>query len=105
MSLLAHGLGALVLQLDALDAVLHTETPDRARATELLARARALAIEGLSEARQAVGTLRTDTPPLIDGLRQLVDAGPQHNSLEISGTPRTITAEATVALRAPLRKD
>ena len=72
--ILAHSLGALVLQLDALDAVLDGETPDHGRAVELLARARALAVEGLNEARQAVGTLRTDAPPLIDALRQLVSA-------------------------------
>ena len=97
--ILAHSLGALVLQLDALDAVLDAETPDHGRAAELLARARALAVEGLSEARQAVGTLRTDTPPLIDGLRQLVDAGAGGGNLEISGTPRAISAEGAVALR------
>jgi signal transduction histidine kinase len=97
--ILAHSLGALVLQLDALAAVLDAETPDRGRAVELLARARALAVEGLGEARQAVGTLRTDTPPLIDGLRQLVDAGAQGAILEISGTPRAISAQGVVALR------
>jgi signal transduction histidine kinase len=97
--ILAHSLGALVLQLDALDAVLDAETPDRGRAVELLARARALAVEGLGEARQAVGTLRTDTPPLIAGLRQLVDAGAHGGSLEISGTPRAVSTEGVVALR------
>jgi signal transduction histidine kinase len=97
--ILAHSLGALVLQLDALDAVLDAETPDHGRAAELLARARALAVEGLSEARQAVGTLRADTPPLIDGLRQLVGAAAHGSSLEISGTPRALSAESAVALR------
>jgi signal transduction histidine kinase len=97
--ILAHSLGALVLQLDALDAVLNAETPDRGRAADLLARARALAVEGLSEAKQAVGTLRTDTPPLIDGLRQLVDAGAGGTNLEVSGAPRPISAEGAVALR------
>jgi signal transduction histidine kinase len=97
--ILAHSLGALVLQLDALDAVLDAQTPDRGRAAELLARARSLAVEGLSEARQAVGTLRTDAPPLIDGLQQLVEAGADGTSLEISGTPRPISAEGAVALR------
>jgi signal transduction histidine kinase len=97
--ILAHSLGALVLQLDALDAVLDTEDPDRDRAGELLARARALAVEGLSEARQAVGTLRADTLPLVEGLRQLVDAGAPGGSLEISGTPKAISAEGAVALR------
>ena len=61
--ILAHSLGALVLQLDALDAVLGGETPDHERAAEVLARARALAVEGLNEARQAVGSLRADPPP------------------------------------------
>ena len=97
--ILAHSLGALVLQLDALDAVLDVPVPDRGRAVELLARARALAVGGLSEARQAVGTLRADAPPLIDGLRQLVGAGGPGGSLEISGTPRAISAEGAVALR------
>jgi signal transduction histidine kinase len=97
--ILAHGLGALVLQLDALGAVLEREDHDRSRAVEILARARALAVEGLSEARQAVGTLRMDTPPLIDGLRQLVDAAANGSSLEITGTPRPISAEGAVALR------
>jgi signal transduction histidine kinase len=97
--ILAHSLGALVLQLDALDAVLHTEIPDPGRADELLARARALAVGGLSEARQAVGTLRTDTPPLIDGLRQMIGTSVEGGSLEVSGTPRTTSAEVAVALR------
>ena len=96
--ILAHSLGALILQLDALDAVLGTEQPDRARATQLLARARALAVGGLDEARQAVGTLRSDAPPLIEGLRQLVDATPG-GSLEITGAPTDLSAKGAVALR------
>jgi signal transduction histidine kinase len=97
--ILAHSLGALVLQLDAMDAVLSAERPDRERAMELLGRARALAVGGLNEARQAVGTLRSDTPPLIDGLRQLVDAAAQGSSLGIAGDQRAISAKAVVALR------
>ncbi len=96
--ILAHSLGALVLQLDALDAVLTTGTPDHGRAVELLARARVLAVEGLGEARQAVGTLRTDPPPLIDGLSQLVKTAGGAN-LEITGTPRPTSAELSLALR------
>jgi signal transduction histidine kinase len=96
--ILAHSLGALVLQLDALDAVLGTEALDRGRAVEVLARARALAVEGLTEAREAVGTLRTDPPLLVDALRQLVDttAG---GTLELTGTPRPLSHEVSVALR------
>jgi signal transduction histidine kinase len=97
--ILAHSLGALVLQLDALGAILDAETPDHRRAAEVLARARALAVEGLSEARQAVGTLRSDTPPLIDGLRQLVGSNGHGSSLEVSGTPRSVSPESAVALR------
>jgi signal transduction histidine kinase len=96
--ILAHSLGALVLQLDALDAVLASDAPGNRRANELLARARALAVEGLSEARQAVGTLRTDPPPLVDALSQLVDSTGR-GTLEISGTPRPLPAELSVALR------
>jgi signal transduction histidine kinase len=96
--ILAHSLGALILQLDALDAVLGTEQPDRARATQLLARARALAVGGLDEARQAVGTLRSDAPPLIEGLRRLVDAT-LGGSLEITGAPADLSAKGAVALR------
>ena len=96
--ILAHSLGALVLQLDALDAVLATGTPDHGRAVELLTRARALAVDGLSEARQAVGTLRADPPPLVDALSQLVETG-RTGKLEITGTPRPMSPELSVALR------
>jgi signal transduction histidine kinase len=96
--ILAHSLGALVLQLDALDAVLSGESPDRTRAAEVLARARALAVEGLNEARQAVGTLRADPPPLVDALRHVVDATPGA-TLEITGEARVVPAEVAVALR------
>jgi signal transduction histidine kinase len=88
-----------VLQLDALDAVLDADTPDRGRATELLTRARALAVEGLREAKQAVGTLRSDTPPLIEGLRQLVTDRGHGAALEISGAPRAVSSKGAVALR------
>jgi signal transduction histidine kinase len=96
--ILAHSLGALVLQLDALDAVLSGEAPDVARATEVLARARSLAVEGLNEARQAVGSLRADPPPLVDALHRLVDATPGA-TLEIAGAVRPVSAEVSVALR------
>jgi signal transduction histidine kinase len=96
--ILAHSLGALVLQLDALDAVLSAPTPDHGRATEVLARARSLAVEGLNEARQAVGSLRADPPPLVDTLRHLIEATPGA-ALEITGEERPLPAEVSVALR------
>ena len=96
--ILAHSLGALVLQLDALDAVLSGEAPDQGRTAEVLARARALAVEGLNEARQAVGSLRADPPPLVDTLGDLIAATPGA-TLEITGVPRPVPAEVSVALR------
>ncbi len=96
--ILAHSLGALVLQLDALDTVLATGTPDHGRAVELLSRARALAVDGLSEARQAVGTLRADAPPLVDALSQLVETAGS-GRLEITGAPRPMSSELSVAIR------
>jgi signal transduction histidine kinase len=96
--ILAHSLGALVLQLDALDAVLSGQAPDHARAIEVLARARSLAVEGLNEARQAVGSLRADPPPLVDTLRHLIEATPGA-ALEITGEVRPVPADVSVALR------
>jgi signal transduction histidine kinase len=95
--ILAHSLGALVLQLDALDAVLGHETPEEGRAGEVLARARAMAVDGLNEARRAVGSLRDD-PPLVDVIGHLVETngtGP----FELVGTPRATPSEVSVALR------
>ena len=96
--ILAHSLGALVLQLDALQALLGGETPDPERSAEALTRARALAVDGLNEARRAVGSLRDDPPPLVDSLRQVVDTSGT-GLLEITGTPRPVPSEAAVALR------
>ena len=96
--ILAHSLGALVLQLDALDAVLSSQAPDHGRAVEILGRARSLAVEGLNEARQAVGSLRADPPPLVDALHHLIDATPGA-ALEITGAARPVPAEVSVALR------
>ena len=42
--------------------------------------------------------MRTDPPPLVDALRQLVETAGSGN-LEITGTPRPMSAEASVALR------
>jgi signal transduction histidine kinase len=53
---LAHSLGGLVIQLDAVDALL--ESGDAVGAAERVRDARALAADGLSEARRAVAALR-----------------------------------------------
>ena len=93
-----YSLGALVLQLDALEALLGAENPDPGRSAKALTRARALAVDGLNEARRAVGSLRDDPTPLVDSLRQVVDTSGT-GLLEITGTPRPVPSEAAVALR------
>jgi signal transduction histidine kinase len=67
---LAHSLGALSVQLDAADALLEE---DSARAREYVVRARRLTVEGLTETRRAIGTLRGDSGPLPEQLRTVVE--------------------------------
>jgi signal transduction histidine kinase len=94
---LAHSLGALVLQLDALDAVVHTDQADPERTDRILQRARRLAQEGLHEARQAVGTLRADNPPLPEWIQSMIDTAGR-GELTVSGTPRQTTSEVAVTV-------
>ncbi|MDA8359609.1 MAG: histidine kinase [Actinomycetota bacterium] len=92
---LAHTLGALSIQLTALD----TLARDGTGRVELLAqveRSRQLVRAGLDEARQAVRALREDTVPLAEQLEQLCVL---HDAeLEVSGAARPITAEVRLAL-------
>lgn len=76
---LAHSLGGLVIQLDAVEALL--EAGEAEAAFTRVREARALAASGLSEARRAVDALRDDRPgEPVDGasivrpLRDLVEA-------------------------------
>ena len=97
---LAHSLGALVLQLDALEAVLARPDTDDGQVERLVAEARRSARSGLEEARRAVGTLRQDVPPIVDSLGRLVDEAPgsARPTLVVSGTPRPLDANTTLAL-------
>ena len=71
---LAHTLGGLVLQLDALDAVVsEKDDPD---VTDRVRRARAMAANGLDEAKRAVDALRTFDGPLETTLASLVAQAP-----------------------------
>ena len=56
---LAHSLGGLVIQLDAVEALL--EAGRTTEATERVILAHALAVDGLTDARRAVSALRDDT--------------------------------------------
>ncbi|MFC5684792.1 sensor histidine kinase [Amycolatopsis mediterranei] len=95
---LAHSLGAVAVQLDAADALLEagTGTP---RARHHVQRARHLTVDGLTEARRAVGALRNDAPPLGDQLSALV--ADHHNdaaTLTIFGEPRPLPANAALTI-------
>ena len=99
---LAHSLGGLVLQLDAVEALL--ESGKTAEAAGRVTAARALAAEGLDEARRAVDALRdpdaaADLPGAIE---QLVDTHLSLGataSLSTTGEPRPISDDAAGALR------
>lgn len=92
---LAHTLGALSVQLTALDTLARNGTGRE----ELLAeidRSRQLVGAGLDEAHQAVRALREDTLPLAEQLEQLCAL---HDAeLEVCGAERPIKAEARLAL-------
>jgi signal transduction histidine kinase len=92
---LAHTLGALSIQLTALDTLVRTGASRGDLRTEIQ-RSHELVGEGLDEARQAVRALRDDTAPLD---RQLERLGAQHQAtVEVSGPPRPVRAEAALAL-------
>ena len=99
---LAHSLGGLVLQLDAVEALL--ESGRRDEAAKRVTAARGLAAEGLEEARRAVDALR-DPEAAADpaaAIRQLIET---HRSLgaraelQVSGEPGPLDAPAAGALR------
>ncbi len=107
--LLAHSLGGLVIQLDAVDALL--ESGDTKSAAAKVHDARALAAEGMGEARRAVAAL--SEPPansdevvpgdsVIADVTALVDA---HRSLggrakfAQEGQPSPVSTAAALALR------
>lgn len=112
---LAHTLGGLAIQLDAVDALL--EAGDAATARTRVVAARDLAGAGLAEARRAVAALRMpsaradepDVPPaeLEASLDDLVAA---HRSLggeatvAVSGEPATLTAVEGEAVQRALQE-
>jgi signal transduction histidine kinase len=97
---LAHSLGALAVQLDVTEALLDDGADTTVLRTNV-ARARRLAVDGLTEARRAVTALREDTPPLpvlLDGLvaQYRADSGAPAR-LQITGIPRTLPPDAALA--------
>jgi len=113
---LAHSLGGLVIQLDAVEALL--ESGDREEATARVAAARRLAVDGLGEARRAVATLRDPArsdaaaqpgreESFARGVERLLQA---HRSLggvvdfSVRGTERPLRAQADDALLRALQE-
>ena len=98
---LAHALSGLAIQLQGARKLAGREAAsDTLRAA--LERSADLAKEGLADARQAVGALRGDRLPTVDGVGALVedfrrDTGATA-TLRIDGTPRPLPADASLAL-------
>ena len=99
---LAHSLGALSVQLELAEALLD-ERGDTEGALDRIRRSRRLAVQGLSEARNAVAALRADdVPELPEALAALAE---QHEAdhgsavrLSVAGTADALGSGATVAL-------
>lgn len=89
---LAHSFGALVVQLEAADALLEHGESERAR--QAVRSSRALAVDGLREASGAVGALREEPLALPRMLRAL---GAQHGDadVEIVGDVEATMAPST----------
>jgi signal transduction histidine kinase len=98
---LAHSLSALSIQIEAASAVLR-DSGDVGATLRLLAHARRLSDDGLTDSRRAIHALRTDTPPLPDSLANLVDNHEYENrapvDLAITGDIRPLRPDANVAL-------
>jgi signal transduction histidine kinase len=99
---LAHSLGALSVQLEVAEALLD-ERGDTAGALERVRRSRRLAVQGLTEARNAVAALRTDAVPDLD--QAIAALAEQHENdhgtavrLSVAGVVTRTESGVTVAL-------
>lgn len=92
---LAHTLGALSVQLSALEALLDADADPSTLRPEV-ERSHRLVDEGLNEAHQAVRALRENRRPLCEELAELCSR--HHASFAVSGEPTPAGAEASLAL-------
>ncbi len=112
---LAHSLGGLVVQLDAVDALL--EAGDQAAARSRVIDARRLATDGLADARRAVAALRAPATPspadpvtAEDVERSLRDLVAAHRSLggsaefAVDGDSRPLGVDIAGALQRALQE-
>jgi signal transduction histidine kinase len=91
----AHTLGAVAVQLEALDAVL-TDTGGRDEAVSISRRCRRLVLEGLADTHLGVRVLREEPVALADRLVALAE---QHGArLAITGSARPLAPQAALAL-------
>jgi signal transduction histidine kinase len=88
---LGHSLSGIALQLDMADA-LHGSGREE-EATRAVRRARALAVDSITETRRAVQALREDTLPLPETLRLL--AAGDLVAFEVRGTPAPVPVEVS----------
>jgi signal transduction histidine kinase len=100
--IVAHALGAVLLQLAAVESILAAEEVDRVLASRAVAHARHLAAGALADARRGVDILRANAPPLIESLQRIVEAG--LGTFLVSGQPRPTTGGAFVALRRTIEE-
>jgi signal transduction histidine kinase len=91
---LAHTLSALSVQLTALDSLVDDDEVDAAAVRAALGRSRALVVDGLTETRRAVGTLRDEPVALAEQLARLADGG----GVQVTGAVRPLPAPAGHAL-------
>jgi len=111
---LAHSLGGLVLQLDAVEALLEAGRVDEA--TRRAGEARSLAANGLAEARRAVHALRedvpvptapgpaapTDLPALVAAHRSFGGTVTTHGDLALAAVDASHRAAVVAAVREAL---
>jgi signal transduction histidine kinase len=105
---LAHSLGALSVQLEVAEALLE-ERDDTAGALERVRRSRRLAVQGLTEARNAVAALRADAvPELPAALAELAEHHRRDHRTEarlaVSGKPRPLDSAVAVAVLGAARE-
>jgi signal transduction histidine kinase len=98
---LAHSLSGLMLQLEGAR-MLSTQPDANGRLPSALERAHHLARAGLEEARRAIAALRDNDLPGADRLERLAadfeNDAQVPTRLEVTGTPRTLDPEASLAL-------
>ncbi|HEY4455101.1 MAG TPA: histidine kinase [Pseudonocardiaceae bacterium] len=88
---LGHSLSGIAVQLDMADALANNGRQDEAMSA--VRKARALAVDSISETRRAVHALREDTLPLQETL--LLMAAGDGVSFQLVGEPEPVSAEIT----------